>query len=329
MPHRPFPVRRGFTLIELLVVIAIIAVLIGLLLPAVQKVREAAARTQNQNSLKQITLATHLYYETNKKFPDVYSGYITLPSNSIWRSSAGTIPPSGPAIFMLLPYLEQQGAYQSAAVTLPWETWTGSAWVPNGTITLTVAAAAPGTRIKFLASPSDPTLDKDRLNTAPVSFLPNAQVISTYITIPKITDGLSNTVGWAEGYANCVSKYNDSGYIYGVPRRSAWNFDLNWIFDYPGAAAYYGVNEAYMDYPQFYDSYQDWIDVNAPIVSFEIRPTPDQCHAEVAQGLTSGSVQVAMMDGSVRGVKPGVKQAVWSAALTPNGQEPANLNLGD
>jgi prepilin-type N-terminal cleavage/methylation domain-containing protein/prepilin-type processing-associated H-X9-DG protein len=105
--------REGFTLIELLVVIAIIAVLIGLLVPAVQKVREAAARAQCTNNVKQIALALHNYHDVNNHFPPaVVMPYAQAGNDPL---TGGAANPFGPnwAIF-LLPFIEQHDLYALA-----------------------------------------------------------------------------------------------------------------------------------------------------------------------------------------------------------------------
>jgi prepilin-type N-terminal cleavage/methylation domain-containing protein len=119
--------RRGFTLIELLVVIAIIAVLIGLLLPAVQKVREAAARTQCTNNLKQIGIGLHDFHDTYRFFP-TNGGLVPGQVNFLWTNAGGpgdywgfanpAAPPmdqTGSWAFSILPFVEQGNIFQAAA----------------------------------------------------------------------------------------------------------------------------------------------------------------------------------------------------------------------
>jgi prepilin-type N-terminal cleavage/methylation domain-containing protein len=181
--------RYGFTLIELLVVSAIIAVLVGLLLPAVQKVREAAARTQDANNFKQIGLAVHHCNDTYRRLPPAY-GNFPNPNGQVG-------PPAGLGTlqYFLLPFLEGDNLYNSATVT--------SDNIMN-------------TPFKVYMGPADPTMPSDGIVVSMMMGGPfgGCSYSCNYLVfgdnpgglakIPQtFPDGTSNTIIFSQVYTDC------------------------------------------------------------------------------------------------------------------------------
>ncbi len=187
--------RSGFTLIELLVVIAIIAILIGLLLPAIQKVRESANRTRCSNNLKQFCLGLHAYAGTNGYFP---SAYVSQNSDPGWGWAAH-----------ILPYVEQLPLYTAAKVETTAFGSPGAAVVNNPA----VPNSFTQTRLTLFRCPSDlgPDLNANKLNFATSNYRAVAGPLTepfffpdldtggvmfqnSQITFNQISDGTSNTL---------------------------------------------------------------------------------------------------------------------------------------
>jgi prepilin-type N-terminal cleavage/methylation domain-containing protein len=300
---------RGFTLIELLVVIAIIAILIGLLLPAVQKVREAAGRISSTNNLKQMTLALHSYADANNGTLPV--GY--QADGAGWNGPNNNPPaPAGGIEGTLqletLPYMEQGNTFNAS--TTSW----------GGKLGYQLEWAGSPRNIKTLVAPNDPTVPASN-SYGYTSYRINAQVFSqpfgqpghdqfgpnTWGTKPRfpasISDGLSNTVFFAEGFA--IDGKPGSGQSNdGNPSFAWWEATPD-----PGTGLRYG--------PYFGIG----MTVNGPVPPFTPPGTnPATVPASLWQlpnAFNASGIQVGMGDGSVRAVNTGVSASTWYYACYP------------
>lgn len=288
----------AFTLIELLVVIAIIAVLIGLLLPAVQKVREAAARMKCQNNIKQIVLAMHNYHEANNnKFP---SHETKLPAASPSASGAGNIAWST----LILPYVEQGPLHSQLntllVLTTPFTNSTDPRYdlfktplsvymCPSDTGPVLNAAWTTG------ASPSQAIVAKSnylankRLKQAPTTT--NTQYTNLTISIMDIVDGTSNTILIGERAAPAGGK----------PFASAGGI---WGFRATGSNVSWGFSESRINtpYPTGTINATTGICCNSAADPDDIRGSLNSLH--------TGGVNCGFTDGAVRLVRDTVDQAL-------------------
>jgi prepilin-type N-terminal cleavage/methylation domain-containing protein/prepilin-type processing-associated H-X9-DG protein len=330
--------RRGFTLIELLVVIAIIAILIGLLLPAVQKVREAAARSKCSNNLKQIGLACHNFELTNGSLPP-NGAYLPAGSAAVFTGDSYSV------LSRILPYVEQAAAYQLVDLTA---SATSQPTVTAQRIPIYVCPSElndmprPGTPPRYPTTYAanegdwlvwDPTTGKGGNGAFPFIAYPSDKGIR----LTDISDGTSTTVGFAEVKA-FGSYLRGTGTSPAAPPNTTTDIlALGGAFKM--AVAHTGWTEGqtfqtgltfvlppntFVPYPNpadgvIYDV--DWVS------SLDGSSTTAISRAAMtARSYHSGGVNVLYMDGSIRFVGNSIDQATWRAMGTRNGGEPLGNN---
>jgi prepilin-type N-terminal cleavage/methylation domain-containing protein len=309
------PARSAFTLIELLVVVAIIAVLIGLLVPAVQKVREAASRMKCANNVKQLVLATHNFHDTYKalppnwNWPDAWCIQTGAPGfEAAFNYGATTAQDGCPGTWLVhvLPFVEQDPEFKKII-----------AIAGSGSM-LDYETATNGVVIPLLVCPSDPTAPPNYLVMPPYNFFSNpyfanvtsyAGNVAVFNPTPKpllnsMPNGTSNTVLIAERYTTCISDIDGTtiwpywAYVVPMPGDSQSPPGFGWPTF--GGANFGGSN------PE--------ADYSSGNITFQVQPPPAQCLSAVTQTSHTGGMEVALGDGSVRVVAGSVSVPTWRTA---------------
>jgi prepilin-type N-terminal cleavage/methylation domain-containing protein len=299
------PRRHAFTLIELLVVIAIIAILIGLLVPAVQKVRAAAARTQSQNNVKQISLAVHNYHDVNRKVPPLAD-----------RVKPGANFAS--IYFFILPYVEQTGLYDLGMNNNG--VWEKS---PNN---------AGSKQVATYISPRDPSSplaiwkESNGGTWAVSNYAANHAIFGipcgsntvSQLTLVKILDGTSNTVGYAEQYAKCGLGETDttSGTAPNNYWHKLWAYRAPWKWE---RGPYFDTR---LMSSGMKGTSQGDFSACTPIATStaavpQNQPSVQACNPYFVQAMDAGGCVVGLMDGSARMVTSSISGSTWVRAIWP------------
>jgi prepilin-type N-terminal cleavage/methylation domain-containing protein len=293
------PRRRAVTLVEVLVVLAIVAVLIGLLLPAIQKVREAATRISSTNNLKQLGLAVH-NFNTNR-------GY--LPS----VSGAGTPDIRQPLFVSLMPYLDQGNVYSAYIASVGGEPLSNDFTV------------------KAYLSPADPTIEDFQDSPGSSSYAANSQVFADRPRLPgTFEDGTSNTILFAEHYSRKWCDYTYFDWFVTIPRTRKNPLTGEPLRLHRATFADNGPPVIRWD-PADEDEYKDVYPITSgsppvstssiPGLTFQVRPSRAECDPRIPQTPHTSGMLVAMGDGSTRAVAPTIAPQVFWGAVTPAGGE--------
>ena len=278
--------RTGITLLELLVAMAIVSLLMGLLLVSIQKVRQAAKDLGAKNDYKQIVLAAHGF-----------------------EAEHGSFPTSGRAessffLAEILPYLEILPPYSTDGHL-------------NGTHHL---------KIPIYINKSDPSLIHQATDflaySGPASLSINAYALQGTPTAARFQDGLSNTLGFTDHYHYTKKRRNWTLW-------TGLNLDSNIIYDensFHEAKSAVFADKMWRDALPVTSGSPAQSRCSIPGKTFQHMPTFEESDGRLVQSFSPGGLKVAMMDGSVRTIHPGVSETAFWAAVTPAGSEVAGLD---